>query len=84
MELSAIRDAVHKQPFQPFRLRLADGRAVTVRHPDFIAIAETGSHCGNGQTDDCFPAQVRRLVRHRPFAGGLDRIQCESRNNSTG
>lgn len=42
MELSAIRDAVHQQPFQPFSLRLVDGREVTVRHPDFIAIADTG------------------------------------------
>jgi hypothetical protein len=42
MELSAIRDAVRQQPFQPFSLRLTDGREVPVVHPEFIAIADTG------------------------------------------
>ena len=42
MEVSAIRETMHAQPFQPFRLRLADGRMMIVRHPDFIAVAPEG------------------------------------------
>jgi len=42
MEVSAIRDTMHAQPFRPFRLRLADGRMLLVRHPDFIAVAPEG------------------------------------------
>jgi hypothetical protein len=39
MHTTAISEALHKQPFQPFTIRLADGRAVNVRHPDFVAIS---------------------------------------------
>ena len=42
MELEAIREAVHRQPFQPFALRLADGRQLLVPHPDFIAVPPVG------------------------------------------
>jgi hypothetical protein len=39
MNLEAIRDALHRQPFQSFNLRLADGRALYVPHPDFVAVS---------------------------------------------
>ena len=42
MELSAIREAVRQQPFVPFRLKMADGSDVLVRHPEMIAIPEAG------------------------------------------
>jgi len=38
MDLAGIREAVHKQPFEPFTIRLADGRALPVPHPDFVAV----------------------------------------------
>jgi hypothetical protein len=37
MNISGIREALHKQPFESFTIRLADGRALPVPHPDFIA-----------------------------------------------
>lgn len=39
MDIDGIREALHKQPFEPFQIRLADGRALTVPHPDFVAVA---------------------------------------------
>lgn len=39
MHVDVVRDALHKQPFQPFILRLADGRSVYVAHPDFVAVS---------------------------------------------
>ena len=39
MEIDKIREALHEQPFRPFMIRLADGRELTVPHPDFVAIA---------------------------------------------
>jgi hypothetical protein len=39
MDINAIREALHKQPFRPFMIRLADGRALSVPHPDFVAVA---------------------------------------------
>jgi hypothetical protein len=39
MNVEVIRQCVRAQPFRPFTLRLADGRAFAVPHPDFIAVA---------------------------------------------
>jgi len=39
MDIDGIRQALHKQPFEPFQIRLADGRALVVPHPDFVAVA---------------------------------------------
>jgi len=38
MDIQGIREAVRRQPFEPFSIRLADGRALPVPHPDFVAI----------------------------------------------
>jgi hypothetical protein len=37
--IDQIRTAMHSVPFEPFRLRLVDGRSFLIRHPDFIAVA---------------------------------------------
>ena len=42
MEASVIREAAHAQPYQPFRLRLADGRELLIPHPDFVAVSPNG------------------------------------------
>jgi hypothetical protein len=39
MNVAAIQEVLHRQPFRPFTLRLADGRTVTVPHPDFVAVS---------------------------------------------
>lgn len=38
MDLNSIRNALRKEPFQPFDLCLADGRRVSVHHPEFVAM----------------------------------------------
>jgi hypothetical protein len=38
MDMGGIREALHKQPFEPFAIRLADGRSLPVPHPDFVAL----------------------------------------------
>jgi hypothetical protein len=38
MDIAGIREALNREPFRPFVLRLADGRALPVRHPDFVAL----------------------------------------------
>lgn len=40
MDIAGIREALHKQPFQPFAIRLADGRSLPVPHPDFVAVSQ--------------------------------------------
>lgn len=40
MDISGVREALHREPFQPFAIRLADGRSLPVRHPDFVAVGK--------------------------------------------
>jgi hypothetical protein len=54
MQINAIREALHKQPFQPFTLRLADGRALPVPHRDFVAILGKTAVVASPQLDDSY------------------------------
>ncbi len=38
MDIQGIREALHREPFEPFAIRLADGRSLPVPHPDFVAL----------------------------------------------
>jgi hypothetical protein len=39
MHIDIVRAALHKQPFLPFVIRLADGRAFSVPPPDYVAVS---------------------------------------------
>jgi hypothetical protein len=38
--MAAIREALHRNPFEPFVIRLADGRSLPVPHRDFVAVGK--------------------------------------------
>jgi hypothetical protein len=38
MDIAGVREALHKQPFEPFTIRLADGRDLPVPHRDFVLL----------------------------------------------
>ena len=38
MDIQGLREALHREPFEPFSMRLADGRSLSVSHPDFVAL----------------------------------------------
>jgi hypothetical protein len=38
MDIAGVREALHRQPFEPFVIQLADGRSLPVPHPDFVAV----------------------------------------------
>ncbi|MHC4703144.1 MAG: hypothetical protein ACYTFQ_21475, partial [Planctomycetota bacterium] len=40
MDLEGIREALRRQPFEPFALRLADGRSLDVPHPEMVAVGK--------------------------------------------
>lgn len=42
MTIEEVRKLVHRAPFQPFTVHLADGSSVLVPHPDFIALSGAG------------------------------------------
>ena len=37
MDIAGLREVLHKEPFEPFVIRLADGRSLAIPHPDFVA-----------------------------------------------
>lgn len=42
MAIDSVRELCHATAFQPFTIRLTDGRAISVPHRDFIAIGPRG------------------------------------------
>ncbi len=42
MTIEQFQAAWHQRPFRPFTIHMADGRALEVSHPDFVARSETG------------------------------------------
>jgi hypothetical protein len=40
MDLQGIREALHRQPFEPFCICLADGRSLNVPHPEMVAVGK--------------------------------------------
>ncbi|MEW6357636.1 MAG: hypothetical protein AB1696_14995 [Planctomycetota bacterium] len=40
MDLQGILEALHRQPFEPFSMRLADGRTVPISHPESVAVGK--------------------------------------------
>jgi hypothetical protein len=39
--IEQVRDAMHRQPFRGFTVRLVDGRSYHVKHRDFISVPES-------------------------------------------
>ncbi len=39
MHVDVIRTAIRRSPFEPFVIRLADGKSLPVPHPDFVAVS---------------------------------------------
>jgi len=42
MTTEQFRTTLHQLPFRPFKIRMADGRAFDVVHPDFVAQSPSG------------------------------------------
>ena len=40
MHLQGVREALRRQPFEPFAISLADGRSLRVTHPKAVAVGK--------------------------------------------
>jgi hypothetical protein len=40
VDLEGVREALHREPFRPFEICLADGRRLPIPHPDFVAVGK--------------------------------------------
>ena len=45
MTIEQLRRVINTQPFEPFVIDMADGREVSVQHPELIAISPQGRTC---------------------------------------
>ena len=73
MDISGIRDALHSEPFEPFVIRLVDGRSLPVPHPDFVAL--TPRRALVGAEDDSWSVIDPRLIV------SLDSMKKKSKGN---
>lgn len=51
MTIEQVRSFHRAQPFRPFEMYLADGRVLSIAHPENLAIAEPGRTVGVGTAD---------------------------------
>jgi hypothetical protein len=59
------------RPFQPFEIHLADGRTLTVAHPEMLAQSPTGRTIGVAHPDDTIESVDLLLVTSiKPLASG--------------
>ena len=61
MDIAGVRQALHREPFQPFAIHLADGRSLPVPHPDFVAL--TPRRVIVGASDDSWAVVEPLLIR---------------------
>ncbi|MGD2109728.1 MAG: hypothetical protein PVI86_10080 [Phycisphaerae bacterium] len=71
MRISEIENQLRQRPFIPFRLRMTDGNAFDVRHPEMLLVSRTilalALHQGrDGRPEDivfCDPLHIIRIER---------------------
>jgi hypothetical protein len=42
MTSAELRDALHAEPFRPFRLRFGSGRMLDIKNPGLVMVSATG------------------------------------------
>jgi len=58
MTMSEIRDALRKQPFERFRVRLSTGQSYDVAHPEFAAVTQSSLFVGEPTDEDAGPERM--------------------------
>lgn len=54
MTTEQFRATLHQQPFRPFTIRMADGRAFEIAHRDFVALSPSGRTIIVFQSDEIY------------------------------
>jgi len=70
MTTEQFRTTLHLQPFKPFTIRMADGRAFEVAHPDFVALSPTGRTVIVFQPDDSYSVLDLLLMSELQVSNG--------------
>lgn len=74
MTTPQLQTMLRAAPFQPFDIHLADGRALSVRHPEMVAITGGGRTIGVAATDETIEIVDLLLVTTlKPHSNGASR-----------
>ena len=55
-----LYEALHQQPFEPFRILLTTGETHVIRHPDFAWLTRTSVLIGRSSEKDDIPDRTSR------------------------
>lgn len=75
-EMRAFRDAA---PFRHFRIHLADGRKLDVRHPEYLTIFNKAPRIAVEQDDGTYDLINLPIVASVELLGSADAAQVKSR-----
>jgi hypothetical protein len=70
MTTEQFRATLHQLPFKPFTIRMADGRAFPVTHPDFVAQSPSGRTVIVIQPDESYSVLDLLLMTELQVANG--------------
>ncbi len=73
MTTEQFRATLHSERFRPFTIRMADGRAFQVNHPDFIAQSPSGRTVIVFQSDESYSVLDLLLMSELEVSSGNGR-----------
>jgi hypothetical protein len=74
MTIEQLRQLHLARPFKPFDIHLADGRTLSVEHPEFLAQVGTGRTIAVGRQDGVFEiVDLLLVVSLEPHTNGSSR-----------
>jgi hypothetical protein len=74
MTTPQLRSMLQAAPFRPFEIYMADGRALSVPHPEMVAITSGGRTIGVATSDDTIEIVDLLLVTSlKPHANGASK-----------
>ena len=78
MTIQELRKMLHAQPFRPFDIHLADGRSVSVNHPEFVGETPSGRTIGVGTVDGFEIVDLLLVTSLKPRSNGARRRRSSS------
>ena len=75
MRIDELRRIHRAQPFEPFTIRVADGREYLVKHPELLAISPTGRTVALYTPDDLFDILDTMMIASVHIGDGRKRAR---------
>jgi hypothetical protein len=75
MRIEELRKLHQTRPFIPFRIHLADGRAIPVGHPELLALSPTGRSAVVYLPEDSFEVVDIPLITSLQVGNGAPRTR---------